>query len=54
MEEYEVEIVTDQDEVEVFRVTAASPEEAEQIATEFVESGESHLYGQIVIYTSAL
>lgn len=54
MEEYEVEIVTELDEVEYIRVMANSPQEAESIATQLVESGRTHLYGQEVICASAL
>lgn len=54
MEEYEVEIVTELDEVEIISMTAYSNEEAEQIATIMVESGETHLYGYEVISAKAL
>lgn len=54
MEEYEVEIVTELDEVEFFHVIAKSPIEAEQIATEMVERGETHLYGRVVICADVL
>lgn len=48
MEEYEVEIVTDLDEVGTIRVMANSPEEAEQIAIEMVENEETYLCGIVV------
>lgn len=54
MEEYEVEIVSELDEVEIISVTAYSHEEAEQIATIMVERGETHLYGREVISAKAL
>lgn len=54
MREYEVEIVTELDEVEIIRVMANSPQEAEQIATMMVENGETHLYGRDVINACAL
>lgn len=53
-ETYEVEIVTELDEVEVFRVTAASPADAEQFVTEMVERGDTHLCGCEVICATAL
>lgn len=54
MEEYEAEIVTELDEVEVICVVPSSPHEAEQIAIGLVESGQTHLYGRDVISASAL
>lgn len=54
MKEYEVEIVTELDEVEIFRVIAASPNEAEIIASNMVVRGETDLYGREVISACAL
>lgn len=54
MDEYEVEIVTELDEVEIIRVMTNSPQEAEEIATMKVENGETHLYGRDVINANAL
>lgn len=51
---YQVEIVTELDEVELISVMANSPEEAEHTATWLVESGRTHLNGQEVIYARAL
>lgn len=53
MYQYRVEIVTEVDEVELIPVMADSPEEAERIATQMVESGCTHLYGQEVISAHA-
>lgn len=54
MQEYEVEIVTELDEVEIICVMAGSPDEAERLATEAVERGETHLDGREVISATAL
>lgn len=54
MDQYEVEIVTELDEVEIITVMANSPVEAEQVATDMVERGDTHLYGRDVINASAL
>lgn len=54
MQEYEVEIVTELDEVEIFRVMADSPIEAEQLAAEAVERGETNLDGREVISATTL
>ena len=54
MKEYEVEIVTELDEVEIFRVSAASPNEAERIVSGMVVRGETDLYGREVISACAL
>lgn len=49
MQEYEVEIVTELDEVEIIYVMAGSAIEAERLATELVEQGKTDLYGREVI-----
>lgn len=54
MQEYEVEIVTELDEVEIICVMADSPDEAERLATELVEHGETSLDGREVISATAL
>ena len=53
MREYQVEVVTELDEVETFTIEAFSPQEAEQIATQIVENGETYLYGRMVISAQA-
>ena len=54
MKEYEVEIVTELDEVEIIRVIATSPNEAEKIASDMVIRGATDLYGREVISASTL
>lgn len=54
MKEFEVEIVTELDEVEIIRVIAASPNEAEKIASDMVVRGETDLYGREVISANIL
>lgn len=54
MNRYEVEIITDQDEVLVIEVFADTPEEALDFAIEKVETGEAEIYGQIVVCAEVL
>lgn len=54
MNEYEVEIVTELDEVDILRVKANSPAEAVQVAIMMVENGYTYLDGRHVVSASAL
>ena len=50
---YYVDIYTDLDETLTLTVNAYSPEEAEAIAVENVESGQAECVGQIVVSCTA-
>lgn len=54
MKEYEVEIVTELDEMAIIRVIAASPNETESIASDMVVRGDTYLYGREVISACVL